>query len=40
VLAWIWIASVDHLARVEDYLILAAIFLNIDIYEEFAVEFI
>jgi hypothetical protein len=39
VLAWIWVASVDHLAGVEDYFILAAIFLNIDIYEEFAVDF-
>jgi hypothetical protein len=39
VLAWIWVASVNHLARVEDDFILAAIFLNIDIYEEFTVDF-
>jgi hypothetical protein len=39
VLAWIWVASVNHLARVEDDFILAAIFLNIDIYEEFVKDF-
>lgn len=30
VLAWIWVAPVDHLAGVEDYFLFAAVFLKMD----------